>query len=96
MYLRKIDGPRSVKLPDGSRLTRADLPKPETRRWVASRKAIVVKAVAFGLLTREDALETYMLSDDELSEWENAVTTLAKVVKYFFRGRVLLTIVTLG
>ncbi len=73
MYLRKIDGPRSVKLPDGSRLTRADLPKPETRRWVASRKAIVVKAVAFGLLTREDALETYMLSDDELSEWENAV-----------------------
>ena len=73
MYLRKIDGPRSVKLPDGSVLTRADLPKPETRRWVASRKAVVVKAVAFGLLSRDEAKETYLLSDDELSEWENAV-----------------------
>ena len=73
MYLRKIDGPRSVKLPDGSVLTRADLPKPETRRWVASRKAMVVKAVAFGLLSRDEAKETYLLSDDELSEWENAV-----------------------
>lgn len=73
MYLRKIDGPRSVKLPDGSVRTRADLPKPETRRWVASRKAVVVKAVAFGLLSRDEAKETYLLSDDELSEWENAV-----------------------
>lgn len=54
-------------------MTRADLPPPETRRWVASRKACVVRAVAFGLISREDALETYNLSEDELSEWENAV-----------------------
>lgn len=73
MYLRKIDGPRSVKLPDGSTMTRADLPSPTTRRWVASRKACVVRAVAFGLLSRDEAKEMYMLSDDELSEWENAV-----------------------
>ena len=50
MYLKKIDGPRAVTLPDGSIMTRADLPPAETRRWVASRKARVVKAVAFGLL----------------------------------------------
>jgi len=73
MYLRKIDGPRSVKLPDGSVMTRADLPAPETRRWVASRKALVVRAVAFGLMSRDEAKETYLLSDDELAEWEGAV-----------------------
>ncbi|MCF2870594.1 DUF1153 domain-containing protein [Octadecabacter sp. G9-8] len=73
MYLRKIDGPRSVKLPDGTTMTRADLPAPETRRWVASRKATVVRAVAYGLLTRDEAKETYGLSDDELGEWETAV-----------------------
>ena len=73
MYLKKIDGPRSVKLPDGSMMTRADLPVPETRRWVASRKACVVRAVAFGLLGREEAKDIYRLSEDELSEWEHAV-----------------------
>ncbi|MCW1949760.1 MAG: DUF1153 domain-containing protein [Octadecabacter sp.] len=73
MYLRKIDGPRSVKLPDGSVMTRADLPAPETRRWVASRKACVVRAVAFGLVSREEAQEIYGLSGDELTEWETAV-----------------------
>jgi hypothetical protein len=73
MYLRKIDGPRSVTLPDGTVMTRADLPKPETRRWVASRKAAVVRAVQSGLLLRVAALEMYSLSDDEFSEWENAV-----------------------
>ncbi len=73
MYLKKIDGPRSVKLPDGTVMTRADLPAAETRRWVASRKACVVRAVASGLLSRDDAKQTYSLSDDELHEWEAAV-----------------------
>ena len=73
MYLRKIDGPRSVTLPDGSVMTRADLPSPNTRRWVASRKAQVIKAVQSGLLSRETALEMYALSDDEYDSWEDAV-----------------------
>ena len=73
MFLRKIDGPRSVTLPDGTIMTRADLPAKETRRWVASRKASVIKAVAAGLLTRDDALKRYGLSDEEFAEWENAV-----------------------
>ena len=73
MYLRRIDGPRSVKLPDGTTMTRADLPSAKTRRWVASRKACIVKAVAYGLLTRDAAKENYGLSEDELSEWETAV-----------------------
>lgn len=73
MYLRKIDGPRSVTLPDGSIMTRADLPSTKTRRWVASRKAAVVKAVHSNLVTREDALKMYMLSEDEFESWELAV-----------------------
>ena len=74
MYLRKVEGPRSVILPDGSVMTRADLPPENTRRWVASRKAAVVRAVAGGLITRADAVERYSLSDEEFTEWENAVT----------------------
>lgn len=73
MYLKKIDGPRAVTLPDGSKMTRADLPPVETRRWVASRKAAVVKAVRYGLLSEKQALETYGLSSEELSEWMRAV-----------------------
>lgn len=73
MYLRKVDGPRAVTLPDGTKMTRADLPPPETRRWVASRKAAVVRAVEAGLIPRGTALEMYSLSEEEFSEWENAV-----------------------
>lgn len=73
MYLRKINGPRVVTLPDGSTLSRADLPPDGTIRWVASRKARVVKAVKFGLLTIEEALAKYQLSADELESWALAV-----------------------
>ncbi len=69
MFLRKIDGPRAVTLPDGSIMTRADLPDPQTRRWVASRKAAVVRAVQHGLLSVDSALEMYGLSDEELEHW---------------------------
>mgnify|MGYP005993231553 CR=1 FL=1 len=73
MYLRKVDGLRSVTLLDGTIMTRADLPSQTTRRWVASRKAAVVRAVVSGLIPRKDALEWYRLSEEEFSEWEAAV-----------------------
>ncbi len=73
MYLKRVDGPRQVTLPNGRVLTRADLPPPETRRWVASRKAIVVKAVVYGLMSQAEALERYDLSEEEFSLWFNAV-----------------------
>lgn len=73
MYLRKVDGPRTVTLPDGTTMTRADLPAPETRRWVASRKAAVVRGVTSGLISLEEALATYGLSDDEFASWQQAV-----------------------
>ncbi|MBN7786251.1 DUF1153 domain-containing protein [Ponticoccus gilvus] len=74
MYLKKVDGPRAVKLPDGTVMTRADLPPSETRRWVASRKAAVVKAVRYGLLSPDQAQDRYSLSEEELLEWVRAAT----------------------
>ena len=74
MYLKKVDGPRAVTLPDGSIMTRADLPPENTRRWVASRKAAVVKGVIYGLIPQKEALEKYGLSEEEFSEWKQAIT----------------------
>lgn len=73
MYLKKVDGPRAVTLPDGSIMTRADLPEPNTGRWVASRKAAVVRAVDVGLIKQEDALELYDISDEEFEGWQSLV-----------------------
>jgi uncharacterized protein DUF1153 len=75
MYLKKVDGPRAITLPDGTVLTQADLPAPTTRRWVASRKAAVVRGVLYGLITQEAALERYRLSEEEFHEWVRAVST---------------------
>lgn len=74
MFLKRIEGPRAVTLPDGTVLTRADMPPPATRRWVASRKAVVVRAVEFGLIARHDALERYGLSEEEFESWARAVS----------------------
>ena len=73
MYLKKVDGPRMVRLPDGGTMSRADLPSPDTRRWVARRKAAVVQAVRAGLITREEALSMYALTGEELDSWCDAV-----------------------
>lgn len=73
MYIKKVEGPRAVKLEDGSILSLSDLPPRETRRWVASRKAVVVKAVESGLISRETALSRYELSDEEFDLWLSAV-----------------------
>jgi hypothetical protein len=73
MYLKKVDGPRQVTLPDGSILSRADLPPADTRRWVVSRKAVVVKAVIYGLISESEALERYALSQEEFDIWRQAI-----------------------
>ena len=73
MYLKKVEGPRQVRLPDGTVLSRADLPPEATERWVASRKAVVVKAVIHGLLTEPEALTRYALSPEEFALWRSAV-----------------------
>ena len=73
MYLKKVEGPRAVTLPDGSVLSRADLPPENTRRWVVSRKIAVVRGVLYGLVTKEEAMSKYGLSDEEFASWVKAV-----------------------
>ena len=72
MYLKRVDGLRQVTLPDGSIITRADLPPPDTVRWVARRKALVVRAVRHGLVTEEEILARYGLSPEEFARWSAA------------------------
>lgn len=73
MYLKRETGPRMVTLPNGKTMSRADLPDPGTRRWVASCKALVVSAVEAKLITEAEACEMYELSDEELGAWRTAV-----------------------
>lgn len=70
----KVDGPRAVTLQDGSVITLADLPDKHTRRWVASRKAAVVRGVLYGLITAESAQRRYGISAEEFQEWVRAVS----------------------
>lgn len=73
MYLKKVEGPRAVKLPNGRVISRSDLPSDNTQRWVASKKELVVLAIHAGLLARSDALANYSLSDEELTGWETSL-----------------------
>ena len=73
MYLRKEPGPRVVTLPDGTQMSRADLPPRGTTRWVARRKEAVVRGVRSGLIARDEAISSYQLSEEELESWEHAV-----------------------
>src|SRR6267154_1956181 len=59
--------------PDGSPLTLADLPPPNTKRWVIRRKAEVVVAVRGGLLSLEDACRRYTLTVEEFLAWQRAI-----------------------
>lgn len=70
--MKKKDRPVTAVLPDGRILTVADLPPPDTR-WVASRKEIVVNAVAYELISKEGALERYGLTEEEFDSWCRAM-----------------------
>jgi hypothetical protein len=48
------------------------LPPPETRRWLARRKALIVAAVRSGRLTLEEACRRYALSIEEFLVWQRA------------------------
>ena len=74
MYLRKGPGPRVVTLPNGTQMTRADLPPPGTTRWVARRKAAVVMGVESGLITLDEAMDRYELSEEEYASWAAAIS----------------------
>ena len=73
MYLKKVTGPRAVTLPGGRVMTMGDLPPVTTTRWVASRKARVVRGVLYGLITQDEALQRYGLTEEEFLGWVSAI-----------------------
>jgi len=50
-----------------------DLPSPDTKRWVARRKAVIVDAVRSGAISLEEACRRYQLSVEEFLAWQRAI-----------------------
>jgi hypothetical protein len=50
-----------------------DLPPPDTKRWVARRKAAVVAAVRNGAIGLDEACRRYLLSEEEFLAWERGI-----------------------
>jgi hypothetical protein len=50
-----------------------ELPPPDTKRWVARRKAVVVDAVRNGAISLEEACRRYELSVEEFLAWQRAI-----------------------
>src|SRR5258708_14208293 len=53
--------------------TVVDLPPPDTKRWVARRKAVIVDAVRSGAISLEEACRRYELSVEEFAAWQRAI-----------------------
>lgn len=70
---RRLKRENVVIGPEGTPLTLADLPKPDTVRWVIRRKAEVVAAVRGGLLTLDTACERYGLTNEEFMTWQRSI-----------------------
>ena len=51
----------------------AELPPPNTKRWVIRRKAEVVAAVRSGTISLEDACNRYKLSMEEFLSWQRLI-----------------------
>ncbi len=54
----------------GRTLTVADLPSPDTGRWIRRRKADVVAGVRAGIISLDEACRRYALSIEEFLSWE--------------------------
>jgi hypothetical protein len=57
--------------PDGDVLTLADLPPPDTVRWMPRKKARLVAAVCGGLISLNEACTRYSLSAEEFGVWKS-------------------------
>ena len=63
---------RYLSLSNNGGKTGLVLPAADTKRWSSRRKAAVIVATRTGILTRHEACERYLLSDEELAGWESA------------------------
>jgi hypothetical protein len=62
----------SGRIAPKQRETNLELPSSQTKRWSSRRKAAVIVAIRTGILSRLKARQRYMLSDEELTAWEEA------------------------
>ena len=53
--------------------TPMDLPPPDTKRWVARRKAVIVDAVRSGAISLEEVCRRYQLSVEEFLAWQRSI-----------------------
>ena len=56
----------------GKTEARLILPATDTKRWSCRRKAAVLVAIRSGVITRGEACQRYLLSEEELDLWEAA------------------------
>src|SRR5260370_22386831 len=68
--LRALTGDENLL---GISATIVDLPAPDTKRWVARRKAVVVNAVHSGAISLDEACRRYQLSIEEFAAWQRAI-----------------------
>jgi hypothetical protein len=68
--------PESVVGPLGQPMTLASLPSPDTKRWIAHRKAELVCAVEGGLLTVEEVCTRYNIALEEFVSWQRGIDRL--------------------
>ena len=68
-----MDGCISGGAPTSTDNADVELPPPDTKRWIARRKAAVVSAVSSGAIGREEARRRYELSEEEFLAWEHAI-----------------------
>ena len=51
------------------------LPAPDTKRWVISRKAAVVRAVHHGTISLDEVCRRYNISTEEFFNWQRLLDT---------------------
>ncbi|MGE0254134.1 MAG: DUF1153 domain-containing protein [Alphaproteobacteria bacterium] len=54
-------------------LASAELPPPDTKRWVIRRKAAVVAGVREGIISLDEACRRYNLSVEEFIAWQRTI-----------------------
>ncbi len=69
MFPKKSNGPSVIRLTSGEVLSIADLPPVTSKRWTASRKRVVVRAVIYNLITADKAIEAYAFTVEEFKSW---------------------------
>jgi hypothetical protein len=70
---------RIIRDLNGDVIKNDSLPVPNLGRWLPNSKAILVRAIQAGLISREWVLTTYRVSDEEFVGWEKEFKILTAV-----------------